>query len=61
MRRWGNVPICKASSSDHELGIQTHETLMRKEIDEVIRGTKKDLQERRVEKTISRKREVSML
>jgi hypothetical protein len=39
MRRWGRVPICKASRPDHELGIQTHATLLRKERKEVIHGT----------------------
>jgi hypothetical protein len=39
MRRWGRVPICKASRPDHELGIQTHTTLLRKERKEVIWGT----------------------
>jgi hypothetical protein len=38
MRRWGRVPICKATKPNHELGIQTHVTLLRKEIKEVIRG-----------------------
>jgi hypothetical protein len=38
MRRWGRVPICKTSRPDHELGIQTHTTLLRKERKEVIRG-----------------------
>jgi hypothetical protein len=36
MRRWGRVPICKASRPNHELGIQTHATLLRKERKEVI-------------------------
>jgi hypothetical protein len=36
MRRWGRVPICKTSRPDHELGIQTHTTLLRKERKEVI-------------------------
>jgi hypothetical protein len=40
MRRWGRVPICKASKPDHELGIQTHTTLLRKERKEVIRGNR---------------------
>jgi len=31
MRRWGRVPICKTFKPDHELGIRTHATLMRKE------------------------------
>jgi hypothetical protein len=57
MRRWGRVPICKASRPDHELGIQTHATLLRKERKEVIRGTETDLQGSRVEKTISRREE----
>jgi hypothetical protein len=57
MRRWGRVPICKASRPDHELGIQTHTTLLRKERKEVIRGTETDLQGSRVEKTISRREE----
>jgi hypothetical protein len=57
MRRWGRVPICKVSMPDHELGIQTHETLLRKAIKEVIRGIEGDMQESRVEKTILRREE----
>jgi hypothetical protein len=57
MRRWGRVPISKASKLDHELGIQTHTTLLRKARKEVIRGTEADLEERKVEKTISRREE----
>jgi hypothetical protein len=55
MRRWGRVPICKASRIYHELGIQTHATLLRNERKEVIQGTEEDLQGSRVEKTISRR------
>jgi hypothetical protein len=51
MRRW------KASRPDHELGIQTHTTLLRKARKEVIWGTETEGQESRVERTISRREE----
>jgi len=37
-RRWGMVPIFKASIPDHELGIQIHTILLRKERKELIKG-----------------------
>jgi hypothetical protein len=45
MRRWGRVPICKTSRPDHELGIQTHTTLLRKERKEVICGQRQICEE----------------
>jgi hypothetical protein len=56
MRRWGRVPICKASRPDHELGIQTHTILLRKERKEVILWAEADLRGSRVERPISKKR-----
>jgi hypothetical protein len=45
MRIWGRVPICESSRPDHELGIRTHATLMRKARKEVIQGIEIDMQE----------------
>jgi hypothetical protein len=53
MRRWGRVPICKDSRPNHELGIWTHATLLRKERKEVISWAKEDMRGRRVERPIS--------
>jgi hypothetical protein len=57
MRKWGRVPIYKASRPNHELGIHTHTTLLRKPRKEVILGTKEDRKDNRVEKNISRREE----
>jgi hypothetical protein len=37
MRRWGRVPIFKTFIPDHELGIQTHTTLPRKEREDLYK------------------------
>jgi hypothetical protein len=58
MRRWGRVPICKAFRPNHELGIHTHATLLRKERKEVIQGIETDLKSSRVERTIWRREEI---
>jgi hypothetical protein len=61
MRRWGRVPICKEYMPEHELRIWTHETLLRNGMKGGNLGTKTDLQDRRVEKTLSQEEKGGIL
>jgi hypothetical protein len=56
MRRWGRVPICKNSRPEHEMGMQTHETLLRKERKEVIHGKRKICTRKKIQETNLEKR-----
>jgi hypothetical protein len=58
MRRWGRVLICKASRPDHELGIQTNATFLRKVRKEVIqRGQRQTCKKQSREKNLEKRRE----
>jgi hypothetical protein len=58
MRRWGSVPICKASRPSQKLGIWAHINLLRNERKEVIQGTEADLQEEEWRKQNPREKRV---